>query len=477
MNKHAEKRIEQLRKQIRDHNHNYYVLAKPTISDPEFDNLLKELEKLEKGNPDLTIPDSPTQRVGSDITGEGELIKHQVPMLSILNESDLNKFDESIKRKLSTNDPIEYVVEPKIDGTSVNLNYVNGVLHTAATRGDGIEGEDITDNVGTITNIPKEIKKDDSISYKLENIEIRGEIFIRIKDFESLNKEQETKGEKILANPRNAAAGIIRMKDKNEVEKKPLDNFAYTLISIGEELNKQEENLEILRKLGFKVNEHAKKCLGIDRVIEACNELENIRKDLPYEIDGAVIKVNSIKQQKILGLGTKYPHWARAYKFDAEQARTIVKNIVWQVGRTGTITPVAEMEPTMLAGSTISRATLHNFNEIKEKDIRVGDEVIIEKGGDVIPKVVEVIKSEEEKRTEPTKPPEKCPACGTPVFKFEDKVAYYCTNPECPAQLTNKVQHFVSRDALDIEAIAENVSNKLIELNIVKSPLDLLNWM
>ncbi len=468
-------KIESLRKKIREHSENYYVLTKPIISDPEFDKLLQELEKLENENPHLITTDSPTQIVGTDLTEESKLIKHKTPMLSIQNEKELYKFDKSVRKNLPSAEIVEYMVEPKIDGASFSLDYEKGVLITAATRGDGEFGEDITENVKTIKSIPLKLKKNNSIRYNLDNIIIRGEIFIYVHDFENMNKEKDEMGEKLFANPRNTASGILKMKDPKGVAKRPMNNFVYTLISIGEELKTQEENLSILRKLGFSVNSQSVKCSDIEEVVKACSKLEKVRYELPYEIDGAVIKVNSLRQQKILGIGNKYPKWAKAFKFKAEQTITNINEIVWQVGRTGVVTPVAELEKVKLAGSEISRATLHNYDEIKRKDFRVGDEVIIEKGGDVIPKVVSVILSKRKKGKRKTKPPEKCPSCFTPLFKSEEEVAYYCPKLECPAQLKNKLRHFVSRNALDIEAIAEIVSDKLIETSLIHSPLDLFN--
>ncbi len=473
MSKQVGKRIEELREKIKEHNYNYYVLTKPIISDPEFDNLLQELEKLEKENPHLITPDSPTQKVGSDITENAKLVKHKVPMLSIQNEKNLYKFDESIKKKLPKDEKIEYMVESKIDGASVNLNYVNGILVTAATRGDGIVGEDITENIRTIRTIPHEIKNYRSLPFKLENIEVRGEIFIYIKDFENMNKGQKDRGGKLLANPRNSAAGIIRMKNKNEVAKRPLNNFAYTLISIGEELKTQEENLELLKKMGFEVNKYSRKCVDINEVIEACRELESIRNSLAYEVDGAVIKVNSLRHQKILGSIAKSPRWAVAFKFKAKQAITKLNKITWQVGRIGTITPVAELEPVFLAGSTISRATLHNIDEIKRKDIREGDKVVIEKGGDVIPKIVSVVLSGRKKNSKIPKPPDKCPECGSIIFKPENEVAYYCENTECSAQVRGRIEHFAARGAMDIEGLGEALIDLFVNSGFLKTYADI----
>ena len=389
----VEKKIESLREEINKHNYHYYILAKPVISDEEFDKLLKELEKLESEHPEFITPDSPTQRVGSDLTKEFKPVEHKVPMLSLSNtysEEELYDFDRRVKDGLSSGEKVEYVVELKIDGASVSINYVNGVLKKAATRGDGTVGEEITNNVRTIKSVPLKVQKDKSIQNKLNDFEVRGEVFMNIEDFKKLNEERIKKGEKTFANPRNSTAGTLKLQDPKEVAKRPLNTFLYSLISPLDQLKSQEENLLTIKKLGFKVNPHYKKCLGMDEVIKVCRSFEKLRDELEYEIDGAVIKVNSIKQQNKLGSIAKAPRWAVAFKFKAKQASTVVNDIVWQVGRTGAITPVAELEPVFLAGSTISRATLHNFDEIERKDIRVSDTVVIEKGGDVIPKVVEV---------------------------------------------------------------------------------------
>lgn len=467
-----EKKIEDLREQIREHDYRYYVLAQPTISDEQYDKLLKELELLEKEHPELIIPDSPTQRVGSDLTKEFKPVEHKIPMLSLTNtysEDELYDFDRRVKDGLDDNEKVEYLVELKIDGASVSINYVNGVLKTAATRGDGTIGEEITNNVRTIRSIPLIIKKDNSVPYKLNDFEVRGEIFMNIADFENLNNDREKSGEKTFANPRNSTAGTLKLQDPKIVARRPLNNFIYSLISPEDELKSQEENLIILRKLGFKVNEHFKKCSSIEEVVQVCKEFEILRDKLKFEIDGAVIKVNSIRQQSRLGSIAKAPRWAVAYKFKSKQTSTIVKAITWQVGRTGAVTPVAELESKFLAGSTISRATLHNFDEIERKDIRVGDKVIIEKGGDVIPKVVGVVLKERSKGSRKTKPPEKCPACGSKLFKPEGEVAFYCENSECPDQIKGRLEHFASRGAMDIEGLGESLIDLFVEKGFLKT--------
>ena len=459
-------KIKSVRKKIREHDYKYYVLTEPAVSDEEYDKLIKELEKLEAEHPELIIPDSPTQRVGKDLTKDFKPVQHKVPMLSLANtynEEELYAFDRRIREALPKNEKVEYIVEFKIDGASVGLNYVDGILKTAATRGDGVVGEEITNNVRTMRTIPLKLNEVKSGPNKLKDIEVRGEIFMNIKDFVNLNKEREKREEKLFANPRNSAAGTLKMQDPKEVARRPLNNFVYTLISIDDELKNHEENLVLLNKLGFKVNGEYKKCSSMVDVIESCRIIESMRDELEYEIDGAVIKVNSITQQNILGNIAKSPRWAVAFKFKAKQAFTYVNKIVWQVGRTGAVTPVAELEPVLLAGSTISRATLHNYDEIKRKDIREGDRVVIEKGGDVIPKVVSVVLSERNKKSKPVKPPTKCPACKSFLFNPPDEVAYYCENTECPAQIKEIIKHFASRTAMDIEGLGEAIIDIFVD--------------
>jgi len=466
-----EKEIEELRELIREHDYKYYVLAEPSVSDEEYDKLVKKLEKREQENPHLITSDSPTQRVGKDLTKDFKPITHKIPMLSLANtysEEELYDFDRRILEALPQNQKIEYVVELKIDGASVSLNYVDGYLKTAATRGDGFVGEEITANVKTIKSVPLKLKKPKSIPYKLPNIEIRGEIYMNIADFQDLNKEREKRGDKLFANPRNSSAGTLKLQDPKIVAQRPLNIFLYSLISTEEEFESQIKNLELLRRLGFRVNPEARFCKNIDEVIAVCREFEKIRDTLEYEVDGAVIKVNSIKQQNILGSIAKAPRWAVAFKFKAKQAFTRLNKITWQVGRTGTITPVAELEPVLLAGSTISRATLHNFDEIKRKDIREGDKVVIEKGGDVIPKIVSVVLNERPSNSKETKPPAKCPVCGSKIFKPEGEVAYYCENSECPAQIKGRIEHFASRGAMDIEGLGEALINLFVDLGYLK---------
>lgn len=467
----VENRIFTLREEINKHDYRYYVLAQPTISDEDYDKLVKELEKLENENPHLITPDSPTQRVGKDLTKEFKPVTHKVPMLSLANtydEQDVYDFDRRVREALSSGEKVEYVVEYKIDGASVSLNYVNGFLKTAATRGDGYVGEEITNNVKTIRSVPLKIDLPNNLKYDLSDFEVRGEVYMRIEDFENLNREREKAGEKLFANPRNSTAGTLKLQDPKIVAKRNLSIFLYYLISPNVQLESQDENLKILRQLGFKINPEYKVCKTIEEVLDFCKKLEEKRYSLDYEIDGAVIKVNSIRQQNILGSIAKSPRWAVAYKFKAKQAFTKLKAITWQVGRTGAITPVAELEPVKLAGSTISRATLHNFDEIVRKDIRAGDTVVIEKGGDVIPKIVSVVLDERPKNSRPTKPPENCPVCKSKINKPENEVALYCENPECPAQIKARLIHFASRGAVDIEGLGDALIDLFVEKGFIK---------
>ncbi len=465
-----EKKIEELRSQIIKYDYYYYVLAEPGISDENYDKLVKELEKLETENPHLITPDSPTQRVGKDITKEFNPVKHKIPMLSLANtydEQDVLDFDRRVKENLPELEIVEYVVELKIDGASISINYVDGILKTAATRGDGTVGEEVTNNIKTIRSVPLKLDLSKEKKYNLKNFEVRGEVYMRISDFDKLNKERELNAEKLFANPRNSAAGTLKLQDPKIVSARKLNVFLYSLISGDEDFDSQSENLKLLTKLGFTVNPQYKICKSIEEVLKVCSQFEEIRETLEYEIDGAVIKVNSIHQQKLLGSIAKSPRWAVAYKFKAKQAFTKLKDITWQVGRTGAITPVAELEPVKLAGSTISRATLHNFDEIQRKDIRVNDTVVIEKGGDVIPKIVSVILNERQKKSQPTKAPEKCPVCNSKLFKPEGEVAYYCENPECSAQIKGRLIHFASRGAMDIEGLGDALIDLFVDKGFI----------
>ena len=467
----AKKRIEELRKEIEYHNFRYYVLDSPIITDEEYDKLFKELVELEEEFPEFKSPNSPTQRVGAPPLKEFKTVRHEVPMLSLdnaFNGDELMAFEKKIKRMLGTNEEIEYIVEPKFDGLSISLIYRNGELVRGATRGNGLEGEDVTPNVRTIKTIPLFIDNPPPL------IEVRGEVIMFKKDFEELNKERKERGESIFANPRNAAAGSVRQLDSSITAKRKLHFFAYALgLYEGVKFKTQEEILDYLKKKRFKVSPDFKKVKGIKNVIEACLWFQDRRDDYPFDMDGAVVKVNSLELQKNLGATTHAPRWAIAYKFPAEEKETVVRDIIIQVGRTGKLTPVAIFDPVFVSGSTVSRATLHNEDEIKRLDVRIGDHVIIRKAGSVIPEVVKVVKEKRTGKEAPFKFPEKCPVCGAKVVRLPGEADYRCTNASCPAQVKGRILHFVSRDAMDIENIGESLVNQLVEKNIIKDIGDL----
>lgn len=470
------RRIEELRDLIYQHDYNYYVLNEPTISDREYDLLMQELIELENKYPMLITPDSPTQRVGGEPTKEFPVVMHEVPMLSLSNTysiDELKDFHRRVQEGLPPGEKIEYVTELKIDGIAISLHYRNGLFVQGVTRGDGFRGDDITNNLKTIRSLPLRLNFRDLKRYEFENIEVRGEIYMNRNDFEELNRERAKLGEKIFANPRNATAGTLKLQDPKQVAERPLNLFCYYLRSQTKELETQYENLKILKSLGFKVNPYHQLCYSIDEVIDFCKEWEEKRESLPYDIDGVVIKVNSLRQQEILGAVAKSPRWATAFKFEAKKAKTKLISITLQVGRLGTITPVAELEPVFLAGTTVSRATLHNFEEIQRKDIRVGDTVLIEKGGDIIPKVVEVVLDERPAKSEPFEIPENCPVCGTKLVNPPGEVAYYCPNYNCPEQVKQRLIHFASRGAMDIEGLGEAVVEKLVDLGYLYTPVDI----
>lgn len=466
------RRAAELRSRISDADYKYYVLARPDIDDYVYDMLMKELQELEEKYPELRTADSPTQRVGGQATNEFPTVKHEVPMLSLANsydENDLYEFDRRVKNLLS-GEKYEYTCELKFDGVAVSLIYHQGILVQGATRGDGFTGDDVTANIKTIRSVP--LRLDEEL-----DIEVRGEVYMKLEDFYRINDEQELVGEKKYANPRNTAAGTLKLKDSRIVALRRLNMFCYWMRYINE--NKQKrlkshyESIIKLRELKFPVNEMMKKVRSIDDAIGFCGEVEKIRDSLPYEIDGVVIKLDSIPQQEKIGSTAKNPRWAIAYKFKARQAVTKLCKITLQVGRIGTITPVAELEPVFLAGSTISKATLHNEDEIRRKDIRVGAKVKIEKGGDVIPKVTEVIKDDNFSRLQPFKMPDKCPVCGSKIVRPEGEANYYCVNYFCPAQVEGRISHFCSRSAMDIEGLGYQIIKKFISLGYLKDISDI----
>jgi len=460
--KKAKDKIQKLRDEIKYHEKKYYVDNDPQISDSEFDALVKQLETLEKQFPELITPDSPTQRVGEQPVKGFVSIPHSIPMLSLDNcykEEELLEFEERIK-KIIPNEPIHYVSELKIDGLGIAIVYRNGNFTQAVTRGDGFRGDDVTVNVKTIKSVPL------SISNSRE-IEVRGEIYLPFSSFNKINQEREKKGEPLFANPRNAAAGSIRLLDPKEVSARGLDVFLYSIFIQGKELKTQRESLNTLKALGFKINPHSQYCSSLKEVISFYEKLQKQRDSIDYDVDGIVVKVDSVSQQKILGSTSKFPRWAISFKFPARQATTKIKGIRIQVGRTGALTPVAVLESVKLSGITISRSTLHNEDEIKRKDIRIGDYVLIERSGDVIPKVVSVMK---ERRTGNERRfvfPETCPVCNSPAFKPKGEAISRCINPSCPAKLKESLLHFASRRAMNIEGLGDAVVNQLLEKKLI----------
>ena len=466
------KRLERLRAQLRDHDYRYYVLAQPTIEDEEYDRLLRELLDLEAANPDMVTPDSPSQRVGGRPTKEFPTVVHDVPMLSLsntYNEEEVRDFDRRVRSALA-DDPFRYVCELKVDGVAVSLVYRDSTLSRGATRGDGTQGDDITQNLKTIRSIPLRLM---GTKKGLREFEVRGEVFMKRDDFRRMNAERELAGEKLFINPRNSAAGTLKLQDSKVVASRPLNFVAYYLRAGAGVLTSHHENLKILRDLGFPVSEYSRISRNVEDVMEYWNEWETRRDSLPFDIDGVVVKVDALRQQERLGTIAKSPRWAIAFKFAARQATTTLKAITLQVGRVGTITPVAELEPVFVGGTTVSRATLHNEDYIKELDIRPGDTVVVEKGGDVIPKVSSVVKERRKGGTKAFAMPSQCPACGSKISRPEGEAGTYCENSECPAQIRGRIEHFAHRGAMDIEGLGEAVVDQLVSLGFVQNYADL----
>ena len=461
-------RMNELIDKINYHSNKYYNDDAPEISDYEYDNLMKELIKIEQENPQIKRPDSPSGRVGGKALDKFTQITHKIPMLSLSNaysHSDLIDFDKRV-RDLSS-DNVEYVVEFKIDGLSVGLTYKNGMFEKGATRGNGVIGEDITENLKTVKTIPLKIKDK-------EEIVVRGEVYISKENFGKINESQKEQGFQLFANPRNLAAGTLRQLDSKLTAKRPLDVFIFNLEYIENiNLKSHSESLEYLKKLGFKVSADYKVCSNIDEVITHIKYWTENRSKLPFEIDGMVIKVNDLQQREIMGYTAKSPRWAIAYKFPAEQKKTKLIDIIVEVGRTGTITPTAILEPVRLAGTTVSRATLHNEDYIKEKNIKIGDTVLVQKAGDIIPQVVQVVKEERNGDEVEFKFPDKCPACLEPTIRLEGESAVKCINISCPAQIRRGIIHFASRDAMNIEGLGESIVGLLLDNNIIKDIADL----
>jgi DNA ligase (NAD+) len=446
-------RIESIVKELNEHNYRYYVLAQPTLSDFEYDKKLEELARLEKEYPEYLDPESPTIKVGGYITKEFETVRHKWPMLSLgntYNEQDLKDFDERVRKALG--DDFEYVCELKFDGLSISLTYENGKLLRAITRGDGTQGDDVTNNVKTIRSIPKTIKA----SGYPESFDIRGEVFMHRAAFERLNNERIENNEIAFANPRNFASGTLKMQDSTVVAKRPLDCFLYFLYTEKHSYNTHWESLEAVKNWGFHVCEHTKLCKNIDSALEFIHYWEEHRFGLSYDIDGIVIKVNNLSQQQELGFTAKSPRWAISYKYKAQEVETILEKVSYQVGRTGAVTPVANLKPVLLAGTTVKRATLHNSNEIKRLDLHLGDTVLVEKGGEIIPKIIAVNTSKRDNSAIRVIYPEVCPECKTPLIRKEGEAVHYCPNDEdCPPQIVGKIQHFIGRKAMNIDGLGD----------------------
>ncbi len=465
----AEKRIRELRKLLNRANEAYYQDAEPIMSDREYDNDMDELIELEEKF-GLQAPDSPSARVGGTITKEFPTVEHPVRLMSLSNtysREELDDFDRRVQNILG-HDHYEYVAELKFDGMALRLRYENGVLALGATRGDGRQGDDITTNVKTIRDIPLKLKGDVA-----DVVEVRGEAYMERQAFADLNKQREDQGEQVYANPRNFTAGTLKLQDSGVVAKRPVRFFSYDLLIDGRNGETQYEKLSKLSDMGFRVCSHYEKCADINEVHEFIEEVGELRKDLPYDTDGVVIKVNQDEYRDILGSTAKAPRWAIAYKFEAEQAETTINDITLQVGRLGTITPVAELEPVFLAGTTVKRASLHNEDEIHRKDIRIDDKVLIEKAGEIIPQVVSVVDPDRKGRSEPFEMPDRCPACDEKLVRLEEEVAWRCVNPSCPPQVRIRIEHFASRDAMDIDGLGSAIVDQLVSNELVSNYADL----
>ena len=471
-----EKRIAELRGILQDHNYRYYVMDDPTISDGEYDTILRDLQSLERENPNLVTSDSPTQRVGSHPVSKFGTIKHRIPMLSLanaMNEAELVAFDERMQKGLDQ-ESVTYMAEPKLDGLGVELVYENGTFIHGSTRGDGFTGEDITHNLKTIRGIPLSLRTNDLPAPPL--LEIRGEVFIRKNDFKDLNEKQELNEKSAFANPRNAAAGSLRQLDPTITAERPLSIYCYEAGMInGVEFIDHASFLDSLKKWGLPVNPFIQIVTGSKGLTQFHQKLEDQRNDLAYEIDGTVFKVNNYNKREDLGTRSRSPRWAIAGKFKAQQATTVIHDIDIQVGRTGALTPVAKLEPVYIAGVTVTNTTLHNQDEIVRKDIRIGDTVLIERAGDVIPKVVKVIKEKRPNWTKPFQIPNACPVCQHETHRSEGEVILRCGNISCPRQIKGRIQHFASKLALDIDGLGEKIVDQLVNEDLIQSIDDLFN--
>ncbi len=465
----ARERYEELKNILNEHSYKYYVLDNPDITDEQYDKLMRELLDIERDNPGLVSPDSPSQKVGGVVLEGFEAVTHAVPMQSLQDAfsfGELQDFDTRVRNVLG--DGTGYCVEQKIDGLSVSLEYVNSVFTRGSTRGDGVIGEDVTENLKTVKSIPLKLRVD--IPY----LEVRGEVFISKPDFAKINERREENGESTFANPRNAAAGSLRQLNSAVAAKRNLDIFVFNIQQIeGIEITSHLQGLELLKQCGFKVISNDKEFKTIGDAFAEIERIGSIRRDLYYDIDGAVIKVNNLAQREELGSTAKTPRWAIAYKYPAEKQKTKVLDITVAVGRTGVLTPAADLEPVLIAGSTVSRATLHNIDFIRSKDIRIGDTVVIQKAGDIIPEVVEVAVHERTGAEREFFMPEVCPVCGSKAHREEGEAAYRCTGVDCPAQAIRNIIHFVSRDAMDIEGLGPQIIEKLVENKLISNSADL----
>jgi len=465
-----QQQISTLRNELREHNYNYYVLDTPTISDFEFDQKLKQLQELEKAHPEFYDPNSPTLRVGGEITKNFETIPHTYRMFSLDNsysKEDLEDWEKRIEKMVDGN--VEFTCELKYDGASISLTYENGQLKKAVTRGDGFQGDDVTANVKTIRSVPLQLKGDYPPLF-----DIRGEIVLPFAGFTKMNAERVELGEEPYRNPRNTASGSLKLQDSSEVAKRPLDCLLYSLKGERLPIKTQYESLEKARQWGFKVPEAAKLAKNLNEVLEFVNYWDIHRHELPYETDGVVVKVNNLQQQEELGYTAKSPRWAMAYKFKAEQVSTVLKQITYQVGRTGAITPVANLEPVELAGTIVKRASLHNADQIAKLDIREGDTVFVEKGGEIIPKIIGVDFTQRDPNSNPTNYITECPECRTALVRTEGEAQHYCPNAEgCPPQIIGRIQHFISRKAMDIEGLGGETIALLVNNGLINNYADL----
>lgn len=475
----AGRRIKELVELINKYDNLYYNMAESPISDREYDRLFDELKVLEAANPELKLPDSPTQRVGATPLKEFRQVAHDKPMLSLANtysDEEIADFNRRIENELDGNVNIQYCCELKYDGVSMSLHYRNRVLELAVTRGNGTLGDDVTQNVRTLTCLPLRANEIEIAGRKIENFEVRGEIYMDNADFLAINQKREEEGEKTFANPRNLTAGSLKLLDSSIVAKRPLKMVCYYLDVEGVAIDSQFEKIQILRSLGFPTGSRLRICRNLAEIREFIEEQKRDRNALPFNIDGVVIKLDSARLQEIVGYVARSPKWAVAFKYEAETAQTLLKSITLQVGRTGVVTPVAELEPVFVAGSTISRATLHNYDYLLEKDVRPGDIVIVEKGGDVIPKVSGVVMPENGERVspEPFKFPEFC-SCEkhSLLVRPEGEVNFYCNNPECPWQLRRRIEHFASRNAMNIDGLGEKIVENFVKLGWLKSIADI----